>query len=204
MRSTVSWPPGSWASWTGSRCRRGLRWQCRAGQRVCRRHALIGLDITRHTDHPHADDLSTYLLYDMAIQAVHLDRPQEALHLVRIGESAATGQHPVSRSTLASLTRIKANALACKGDAVGCERAPGQAAEHFIAIDPATSPPWGGHISEFGVSAFHGRAHYMLALADRNARAAGQAVDLLRNGVGRFGLGYARLGAVYLPDLAGS
>ncbi|HEX2300912.1 MAG TPA: hypothetical protein VHH34_20795 [Pseudonocardiaceae bacterium] len=36
---------------------------------AARRLWLIGLDIARHTDHPHADDLSTYLLYDMAASA---------------------------------------------------------------------------------------------------------------------------------------
>jgi transcriptional regulator with XRE-family HTH domain len=171
---------------------------------AARRLWLIGLDIARHTDHPHAEDLSAYLLYDMALQAVHLNRPQEALHLVRIGESTATGRHPISASTIGCLASIKARAHAAQSDVDGCEHALGQAAEHFTAIDPVTAPPWGGHVSETGMSGFHGAAHYALALADRDPRAAGHAVALLRNGVDRLGPNYARLGALYLPDLAGS
>src|SRR5262249_54200252 len=123
---------------------------------------------------------------------------------VRIGESATTGRHPVSASTIGCLASIKARAHAAQGDAAACERSLGRAVEYFTTIDPASTPPWGGHVSEAGMSGFHGAAHYTLALADRDPRAAGHAVTLLRNGIDRFGPGYARLGAVYLPDLAGS
>ncbi|HEX2300911.1 MAG TPA: hypothetical protein VHH34_20785, partial [Pseudonocardiaceae bacterium] len=54
------------------------------------------------------------------------------------------------------------------------------------------------------MSARSGTAHYALAVADRDPRAAGRAVDLLLHGVDGFGPGYARLRAVYLPDLVGS
>lgn len=171
---------------------------------AARRLWIIGLDLARHVDHPWATDLTLYLLYDMAQQAVHLGRSKEALHLVRIGETAAVSPHPVSASTTGSLASIQAKAHAAQGDGAACDRALGQADEHFAAIDPAILPPWGGHVSEVGMSGFHGVAHYTLALASRDTRVAGRAVPLLLHGVDNFGPAYARLRALYLPDLAGA
>ncbi|MCA1670796.1 MAG: hypothetical protein LC799_00855 [Actinobacteria bacterium] len=175
-------------------------------QDAARRLWMIGLDLARHSEHPRGADLSAFLLYDMALQAVHLDRPQEALHLVRIGENAAAvGGYPVSASTTGSLAGIRARAHAAEGDSAACDRALGQAEEHFAAMDPATTPPWGEHVSKGGgMSAFHGSAHYALALPGRDSRAAERAVALLHHGVDHFGPDYARLRGRYLPNLAGA
>lgn len=61
-----------------------------------------------------------------------------------------------------------------------------------------------GNVSEAGMSGFHGVAHYTLALASRDTRVARRAVPLLHHGVDNFGPAYARLRALYLPDLAGA
>lgn len=180
-----------------------MNFECKQHE-AARRLWMIGLDLARHADHSWGTDLTLYLLYDMAQQAVHLGRPKEALHLVRVGETAAVSPYPVSASTTGALASIQARAHAAEGDGAACDRALGQAEEHFAAIDPAIVPPWGGHISEAGMSGFHGVAHYTLALASRDTRVAGRAVSLLLHGVDSFGSAYARLRALYLPDLAGA
>ncbi len=171
---------------------------------AARRLWMIGLDIARGADHPQGSDLTVYLLADMALQAVHLDRPKEALSLVHLGHTAAVSSHPVSASTTSLLANIQARTNAALGDAAGCDHALGQAVEHCAAIDPATAPPWTAYLSETGVSGHQGCARYTLALHSRDPHAAGQAVSLLRDAVDGFGPGYNRLRALYLPDLAGA
>ncbi len=170
---------------------------------AARRLWMIGLDIARATDAPQAGDLTVYLLYDMAIQAVALGRPDEALSLVHLSRATATGAHPVSASTLGCLAGIQAKAHAAQNDAAACDRALGQVVEAISRIDPATRPPWGAWFGG-AASSFHGNAHYTLALIERDPRVAGRAVLLLRDAVDGFGSDYARLRATDLADLAGA
>lgn len=170
---------------------------------AARRLWMIALNVARDADHPLGADQTVYLLYDMALQAVHLGRSDEALRLVHLGHAATTGTPAVSAATTSCLASIQARAHAAQGDATGCDRALGQAVEQFSTIDPATRTPWGESYSEAGLAARQGAAHYELALAKRDPRAAGRAVPLLRYAVDHFGPDYARPRARYLPDLAG-
>jgi transcriptional regulator with XRE-family HTH domain len=171
---------------------------------VARRLWMIALDLARDADHPRSTDLTVYLLADMALQAVRLDRPEEALHLVRVAHTATVGTYPVSASTSSLLMNIEAQAHAAQRNAKACDRALGQATEHFGTIEPAAAPPWTAYLYETGVSGGQGAACYKLAMANDDQRAAARAVSLLRQAVDRYGPGYARLRAVYLPDLAGA
>ncbi|MDQ2883872.1 MAG: helix-turn-helix transcriptional regulator [Actinomycetota bacterium] len=68
-----------------------------------RRLWMIALSIAQQADHPRAADLTADLLLDMAHQALHLRRPQEALSLVQLGYgTAASRTQPVSASTASS------------------------------------------------------------------------------------------------------
>jgi hypothetical protein len=147
---------------------------------------------------------SVYVLYDMALQAVHLGRPTEALRLVHLGHAATVGSHPVSAATTSCLATVQARAHAAHGDSAACDHALGQTVEHFAAIDPATRPSWGAHFDETMLTGFQGVAHYELALTKRDPRAAGRAVPMLREAVDRLGPDYARPRAFYLTDLAGA
>lgn len=171
---------------------------------AARRLWMIGLEVVRVAEDSRAADLTMYLLYDMALQAVHLGRSDEALRLVHLAHAAAAGPRPVSAATTCCLVSIQARAYAAQGDAVGCDRALSQAVERFNAIDPATTLPWGAHVGETGISDFQGAAHYALALTGRDPSAAGRAVPLLRHAIEHFGPDYARPRALYLPDLAGA
>ncbi|MGH3869004.1 MAG: helix-turn-helix domain-containing protein [Pseudonocardiaceae bacterium] len=169
-----------------------------------RRLWMIGLDIARHTEDPRSSDLTAYLLYDMAIQAVSLGRPDEALKLVHLGHAAAIGSHPVSASTTSALSSIEARAHAAQGNTPACDRALSHAAEWLTTLDPATRPPWGAWISEASISGSQGRAYYALALASSDPRAASRAVPLLRHDVDQLGPDHARHQAVCLLTLAGA
>ncbi|MGH3816032.1 MAG: helix-turn-helix domain-containing protein [Pseudonocardiaceae bacterium] len=173
-------------------------------QDAARRLWMIGLDIARDADHPLGSDLTAYLLFDMALQAVHLGRPDEALRLVQIGQGAASGPHPVSASTISSLASVQATAYATRHDTAACERALGQAEEQFSSIDPTTCPPWNTHLDDAGIASHRGAAHYALARSGGDPRAARRAVPLLRHAVDHFGTGYAKLQALCLPNLAGA
>ncbi len=169
-----------------------------------RRLWMIGLDVARAADHPQGSDLAIFLLHDMALQAVHLGRPEEALRLVHLGHAAAAGAHPVSPTTTCKLINVQALAHASQGNAADCDRALGQATEHFSNINPATTPVWCAYLDETRLASFQGDAHYELALVGRDPRAAGQAVPLLRRAADHFEPDYARLQASSLTKLAGA
>jgi transcriptional regulator with XRE-family HTH domain len=169
-----------------------------------RRLWTIGLDVARRADDARGSDLAVYLLYDLTLQAVHLGDPEEALRLAQLGHAAAVGPHPVSAATMCCLVNAQARAHAIRGDAAACARALGRAREHCDGLDPAATPRWVGHVSEAGMSGYQGTANYTLAVAKHDSHAASRAVQLLRDGVDHFGPAYARLRALYLPDLSGS
>ncbi|MGH3912380.1 MAG: helix-turn-helix domain-containing protein [Pseudonocardiaceae bacterium] len=171
---------------------------------AARRLWMIALELARDCGHPQSTDLTVYLLADMALQAVHLRRPEEAVQLGRIGEAAALGRYPVSASTTSLLSRIQGQAYATHGDEQGCERALGEAVGHFSGIDPTAAPPWTAYVGEVGIAGGQGSAYYDLALPERDPRAAGRAVQVLREAIDHYGPGYAALRGRYLPDLAGA
>jgi transcriptional regulator with XRE-family HTH domain len=173
---------------------------------AARRLWVIGLSIARATESPLGSDLTVFVLYDMALQAVHLGRPDEALRLVHLGyNTAAVSSYPVSAATISCLANIQAKAHAARRDAAGCDRALGQALEHFAATDLANHETWAAHlVDEFHLASYQGHAQYTLALASRDPRAANRAVPLLRHAVDGFGSSYARSRALYLTDLVGA
>ncbi|MGH3897777.1 MAG: helix-turn-helix domain-containing protein [Pseudonocardiaceae bacterium] len=171
---------------------------------AARRLWTIGLNIARNAQGSQSSDLTVFLLFDLAIQAVHLGRPDEALRLVHLGHAAAAGAHPVSASTRCCLAKIQARAHAALGDAADCDRALGQAVEQFSIVDPASRPLWGSFHDEALLAAQQGAAHYLLAQTSGDPRAAERAVPLLRQAVDGFGPDRARTRALYLPDIAGA
>ena len=171
---------------------------------AARRLWLIALDIARDTDHPLGSDLTVYLLSDMATAGRALGPPR--------GGATPGPPRPRRHRRIASrlrghhqlLANIQARAHAAQGDSAICDRALGQAVEHFSTIDPATTPSWGAWFDRAVVSGYQGTAHYELALTKRDPRAAGRAVPLLREAVDRLGPDYARPRALWLTDLAGA
>ena len=171
---------------------------------AARRLWLIALDVARTAEDRLTTDHTVYLLFDMAIQALHLQRPDEALGLIHLGHTLAAGSHPVSAATSCLLAAIEAKAYAARGDAAGCDHALGRAIDHFSVIDPVTRPPWDASLDDARLAALQGHAHYTLAVTSRDARAAGRAVPLLRQALDGFGPSFSRSRALRLSDLAGA
>ncbi|MGH3798906.1 MAG: hypothetical protein ACRDTD_02015, partial [Pseudonocardiaceae bacterium] len=169
-----------------------------------RRLWIIGLNVARAADHPQGSDLTAFLLHDMALQAVHLGRPAEALRLVHLGHAATAGPHPVSPCTTCKLVNVQALAHAAQGETADCGQTLGKAEEHFSGIDPATSPAWAAYLDETRLASLQGDAYYELALKSRDPGAAGRAVPLLRHAVDHLGPDYARIRASSLTKLAGA
>jgi transcriptional regulator with XRE-family HTH domain len=172
---------------------------------AARRLWMIALNVGRAADHPFGTDQTVFVLYDLALQAVHLGRPNEALRLVHLGHAAAAGPHCASAATTSCLANIQAKAHAVQQDAAACDRALGQAEEHFAAIDQASHEPWASYlVDETRLAAYQGHAYYTLALTGRDQRTARKSVPLLRDAVNHFSADYARSRALYLGDLAGA
>jgi transcriptional regulator with XRE-family HTH domain len=170
-----------------------------------RRLWMIALSVARQADHPRATDLTAGLLLDMAHQALHLRRPHEALSLVQLGYGvAASRTHPVSATTASYLASNQAWCHAAQGEARACDRALGQAVEHFSQADPSAAAPWAAHVDAAELAAQQGHAYYTLALVTAEVKHAARAVPLLREAVDGYGPAYARSRAVNLAGLAGA
>jgi len=170
---------------------------------AARRLWMIALNVARDSGHPLGTDQTVFVLYDMAIQAVHLGRPEEALRLVHLGPAAAVSSHPVTASTTSCLAWIQARAHAAQGDAVACDRELGRSVEHFSGIDP-TQESCADFLNETYLAGLRGVTHYELAVTGHNPCAASKAVPLLRHAVDHLGPDYARPRASMLTDLAGA
>lgn len=170
---------------------------------AARRLWMIALDTARRADHARSADLTVILLLDLAHQALHLERPDEALRLVQLGAATATShRYPVSASSRSYIAATMAWCHASLGDADPCERALGDAQDFYANADPATAPPWAAHVIPAEIAAQHGHSFFVLAQAQ--PRYAPAAIEHLRDAVDGFGPTYARSRAVNLPGLAGS
>ncbi len=169
-----------------------------------RRVWMIALNVAREAQHPHAADLTANLLMDMTNQALHLRRPREASGLMQLGYGAgASRAQPLSASTASRLANYQAWCHGALGDAGACDRAIGQAVEHFAHVDPHTATPSAEHINAAGL-AVQGHATYTLALTTADPKYAARAVSLLHEAVNGYGQAYGRSRAVNLPGLAGA
>lgn len=167
---------------------------------VARRMWLAGLEIAQGADDPVTTDLTGHLLFVMAQQSLYLQRPDEALRLVRTGQAVAEGDHPVSPSTGTTLLANLAFAYAARGDAGACQRALGEAEEVFTGIDPATAAPWACVDGPVKLTTWQGHARYELGRVRQDQRCLEQALGAL---VVVPDNPHAMSRALYLPDLAG-
>jgi transcriptional regulator with XRE-family HTH domain len=169
-----------------------------------RRLWTYALDSARRAEnHPRSTDLAIGVLLDIAYQALHLDRPDEALRLVQLGFTAMASQkHEASASTRTDLYANLAWCRAKLGEAEPCQRAMGQEEEEFGRVDPSTAPPWARHVKYAEIASHQAHA---LALLSRTQQAfLPTAIERLRDVVDGDGLTYARTRVVHLPDLAAS
>jgi hypothetical protein len=167
-----------------------------------RRLWVIALDTARQANHPLSTDLTVAVQYNMAHQALHLGRPDEALRLVQLGAvTATTSTYPVSAGTRGANAMILARCRASLGEAELCHRALEQAQQTYADAEPASAPPW-FFVTAAAIDTLQGQALFQLAQA--NPSHAPRAVEQLRSAVDSYDLTYVRSRAVNIPDLAGS
>ncbi|HET9141217.1 helix-turn-helix domain-containing protein [Actinophytocola sp.] len=170
---------------------------------AARRLWMIALDTARRADHPRSTDLTVILLLDLAHQALHLHRPDEALRLVQLSAATATSRtYPVSAGTRSYIAATTAWCHAALGHPEPCHRALGEAHQAYADTDPAAAPPWAVHVIPAELTAQHGHAFFLLARTQ--PQYAHAAIEHLRDAVDGFGPTYARSRAVNLPGLSSS
>ncbi|MGH8877915.1 MAG: helix-turn-helix domain-containing protein, partial [Stackebrandtia sp.] len=163
-----------------------------------RRLWMVALDAAKEADNP---DLGGTILRLLAHQALHLQRPHEALRLVRLAFATATDpKHEAPESALSELSAYEAWSHAATGNQRLCERALGRAEDHFDGSRDDNAPPWRKH---FGYGELNGlRGHVYLVLADQVPSAAVNAALLLREAVDTRGPGYIRSKTLDLMGLS--
>jgi transcriptional regulator with XRE-family HTH domain len=171
-----------------------------------RRLSMIALETARRADHPHSADLIAIVQLNLAHQAVHLGRPQEALQLAKLGvATTATHPYPVSTSTRRQIAAQLAICQASLGLVEPCHRALDEVEELDADVDTGTAPPGATDMIPAEFAAKRGYAYHMLTKSAPSYAAT--AVDHLHVAVDKFGsLGptYARSHALNLPLLAES
>lgn len=168
---------------------------------IARRLWLAGLEIAQGPDDPVTTDLTAHICGNMARQALHLQRPDEALRLVRVGQAASQGPHQISPSTATALHTNLAFAYAAQGDIRHTERALGDAEQEFGEIDLATALPWACVDGPVKLITWQGHARYELGRACGNRDSLQRALPALIDVTGN---PRALSVAMYLPDLAGA
>ncbi|MBB5159541.1 helix-turn-helix domain-containing protein [Saccharopolyspora phatthalungensis] len=169
---------------------------------VARRFWTYALDTARRADdHPRATDLAVHVLLDMAHQALHLERADEALRLVQLASAtAANRKHPVSTITQGHTFSVLGWCRAALGEPEPTRRAIGQAQETYAAADPATTSPWTKFVTNAEINGQQGYSLYLLSLS--RPEFAPQAIEKLTSATTTYGAEYERTRAVTLPPLA--
>lgn len=169
---------------------------------AARRLWIYALDTARRADdHPRSPDLTVDVLLDIAHQALHLNRPDDALHLAQLASAtAANRKHPVSTITQGYISAVLGWCRAALGEAEPARRAIGQARETYATADPATTPPWAWFVTDAEITAQQGHSLYLLSLS--RPEFAAEAIDKLTSAAAGYGTAYERSRAVVLPPLA--
>jgi transcriptional regulator with XRE-family HTH domain len=149
---------------------------------------MVGLEAARESGNV---DLVGAILRQLAHQALHLRRPDEALRLVRVAYAmTADPDHRVPELAFAETSAYEAWSHAAAGRREPCRRALGRAEEHFANAGTEPASPWLAYFDEAELNALQGHVYHVLA--DRVPEAAGQAEPLLRRAVNGRGPQYAR------------
>jgi transcriptional regulator with XRE-family HTH domain len=145
-----------------------------------RRLWLVALDAAHRADNA---DLMSKVLREMAHQALHLDRPDEALRLVQVAATTAlaTTRGEAAPSTLAETAAYEGWAHAMVGRVQPCLRALGRAEDVYAGTSTADPTPWMVHFDAAELNALRG--HCLHVLANHRPEVALQAQSLLRAAV---------------------
>ncbi|MDG4793630.1 hypothetical protein [Micromonospora sp. WMMD1082] len=160
----------------------------------------VGLDAASEADNV---DLVGTTLRQLAHQALHLGRTDEALRLVRLSYATTVDPgHHVSELALAEIAAYEGWCFAATGKLQPCHRALGRAQEHFANADGEPAPPWLSHLDAAELAALRGHSYHVLA--HRVPEVADEAEHLLRQAVAGRDSAYARSRTLNLIALSGT
>jgi transcriptional regulator with XRE-family HTH domain len=153
-----------------------------------RRLWLVALDAAREARNT---DLTSKVLRQMAHQALHLDRPDEALRLLQVAAATSLGTTTdAPAATLAELAAYKGWAHAMAGRVGPCLRALGRAEEAYASPPAGDVPAWMSYFDAAELNALRG--HCLHVLGYERPEAAAQAEPLLRAAVEERGAEHVR------------
>ena len=152
-----------------------------------RRLWLVALDAARSAHNP---DLTSKVLRQMAHQALHLDRPDEALRLLQVAATSLVTTSEAPAASLAELAAYEGWAHAMAGRAEPCLRALGQAEEAYAGTTTGEGPAWMSYFDAAELNALRG--HCLHVLGHQRPEAAAQAEPLLRAAVQERGAEHVR------------
>jgi transcriptional regulator with XRE-family HTH domain len=153
-----------------------------------RRLWIMALDAAKEADNA---DLVGSVLRQLAHQALHLDRPDEGLRLLRLAyATTADPRHGVSELALANTAAYEAWCYAAGGSPAACDRALGKAEDHFDNARSEDAPPWLSHFDHAELQAIRGHVYHVLA--NHQPAAAARAEPLLKQAIAGRRPGYDR------------
>jgi transcriptional regulator with XRE-family HTH domain len=174
---------------------------------AARRLWTFALDASRHAeDHPRSTDLAVAVLGNMSTQALHLDRPEEALRFTQLASTTASNwKHPASAITYPGVLTGLGFCRGAMGEIEPCRRAMGQQAEEWAkALDTAPPWHWTRHAPQEQISGFEAEKQGVaLELLSRtHSEFAPSAIDNLTVAVDNYDQRFARPWAIMLHYLA--
>ena len=153
-----------------------------------RRLWLVALHAAREARNT---DLTSKVLRQMAHQALHLDRPDEALRLLQVAAATSLGTAgEASAATLAELAAYEGWAHAMAGRVEPCLRALGRAEEVYAGAPTGDVPAWMSYFDAAELNALRG--HCLHVLGYERPEAAARAEPLLRAAVEERGAEHVR------------
>lgn len=169
---------------------------------AARRLWMVALDAAREADSPDTPQVVGNTLRQLAHQALHLRRPQEARQLVRLATSIlGDGAGEPSPRMLAMLTAYEGWSYAMEGKAQACQRSLGRAADIFSDAEDE-APDWLRHFDAAELTGLSGHIYHVLA--EFHPSAANRAEPLLREAIDQRETCYVRSRALNLVGLTGT
>ncbi|MBB5907208.1 transcriptional regulator with XRE-family HTH domain [Actinoalloteichus hymeniacidonis] len=169
---------------------------------TARRLWAFALAEAQHSaNHPRAADLAVGLLLDMAHQALHLQRPDEALRLTQLASATASNrQFPVNVITEGYISTVLGWCRASLDEPQAAVRAISQSQELYGRTEPGAVPPWASFVTDAEITAQQGHALYLLSL--NRPEFAAEAADQLTFAVDEYSADHERSRAMVLAPLA--
>lgn len=153
-----------------------------------RRLWLLGLDACREANNV---GLTGSTLRQLCHQALHLNRADEALRLIRLVHATmADPDFDATELALAETAAYEGWSYAAAGKVQACHRSLGHAEEHFANTASEEIPPWLEHFDRAELTGLRGHAFHVLA--DHAPSAALGSQPLLREAIDARGPQYPR------------